>query len=161
MVPRTLLADGVGGRRRMVLRPCAIGETGGYLEVADDPRPPVGAEQSAPKSLARSRLALPLAPSERNTGTHPPVGAGAAVDPGRFIPSLSGPAGIPPSRISALGAAASGQESGITRVLSLHVHDRVRRILRNGARDCKAQAVSLTVEAGLAAELGDAWSVER
>jgi hypothetical protein len=100
MVPRTLSADGVGERRRMELRPCAIGETGGYLAVADHPRPPVGAEQSAPKSLARSRLALRWAPSERSTGTHPPVGAGAA-------------------------------------------------------------AASLTVAAGQAAELGDAWSVER
>jgi hypothetical protein len=100
MVPQTLSADGIGERRRMELRPCAIGETGRYLEVADHPRPPVGAEQSAPKSLARSRLALRWAPSERSTGTHPPVGAGAA-------------------------------------------------------------AASRTVAAGLAAELGDAWSVER
>jgi hypothetical protein len=28
------------------------------------------------------------------------LGAGASVDPGRFIPSLPGPAGIPPCRIS-------------------------------------------------------------
>jgi hypothetical protein len=56
--------------------------------------------------------------------------------------------------------ATSGQESGV-RVLSLHVDDRLRRNLRNGARHCKAQAATLTVEAGVAAERGDAWSVER
>jgi hypothetical protein len=53
-------ADVIGGRRRrMDLRPYGIGEIGGYLEVADHPRPLAGAKQSAPQSLALSRLALP------------------------------------------------------------------------------------------------------
>ncbi len=47
-------------------------------------------------------------------------------------------------------------------VLSLHVRDRVRRILtRNQVRHCKAQAASLTVAIARAAELGDAWPLER
>jgi hypothetical protein len=54
-------ADVIGGRRRrMDLRPYGIGEIGGYLEIADHPRPLAGAKQSAPQSLARARLALPL-----------------------------------------------------------------------------------------------------
>jgi hypothetical protein len=69
----------------MDLRPCGIGENGEYLDVADHPRPPAGAKQSASQWL-RSRLALPWARSERTTGTRPPLGAGAAVDPGQFIP---------------------------------------------------------------------------
>ena len=47
-------------------------------------------------------------------------------------------------------------------VLFLHVRDRVRRILtRDEVRHCKAQAASLTVDTALAAELGDAWPLER
>jgi hypothetical protein len=47
-------------------------------------------------------------------------------------------------------------------VRSLPVRDRVRRIpTRNEARHCKAQAASLTVDTALAAELGDAWPLER
>jgi hypothetical protein len=47
-------------------------------------------------------------------------------------------------------------------VVSLHVRDRVRRILtRDEVRHCKAQAASLTVDTALAAELGDAWPLER
>ena len=54
--PRALFG---GRRRRMGLRPCGIGESGGYLEVADHPRSPAGAKQSTSQSLARTRLALP------------------------------------------------------------------------------------------------------
>ena len=47
-------------------------------------------------------------------------------------------------------------------VLSVHVRHRVRRILtRDEVRHCKAQAASLTVDTALAAELGDAWPLER
>jgi hypothetical protein len=53
-----------------------------------------------PQSLARSRLALRWARSERSTGTRPPLAAGAAVESRSVIPSLRGPAGISPCRIS-------------------------------------------------------------
>jgi hypothetical protein len=80
-------ADVIGGRRRrMGLRPYGIGENGGYLEVADHPRPPASAKQIAPKSLARSRLALPWARSERSTGPRPPL-----VPVRRLIPVGSSP----------------------------------------------------------------------
>jgi hypothetical protein len=45
------VADVIGGRRRMELRPYGIGENGEYLEVADRPRPSAGAKQSARQSL--------------------------------------------------------------------------------------------------------------
>jgi hypothetical protein len=47
-------------------------------------------------------------------------------------------------------------------VLSLPVRDRARRILtRDEVRRCKAQAAPLTVDTARAAELGDAWPLER
>jgi tetratricopeptide (TPR) repeat protein len=47
--------------------------------------------------------------------------------------------------------------------LYLHVRDQVRRVLTHDERrDCIAEAASLTIDAALAAELGDgAWSLER
>jgi hypothetical protein len=93
-------ADVIGGRwRRMDLRPYGIGDNGGYLAVAGHPRPPAGAKQTRSRLLGyvwRSAGGTP----PRSTGTRPPLGAGAAVDPGRFTPFLPGPAGIPPCRIS-------------------------------------------------------------
>jgi hypothetical protein len=47
-------------------------------------------------------------------------------------------------------------------VLSRPVRDRVRRIpTRNEVRHCKAQAASLAVDTAPAAELADAWPLER
>ena len=71
----------------MDLRPYAIEEGGGgYLEVVNHPRPPCRRQAERPVACSKHVWLCPRAGSERSTGTRPPLGVGAAVDPGRFIP---------------------------------------------------------------------------
>jgi hypothetical protein len=103
----------------MDLRPYGIGESGGYLAVADDPRPPAGAKQSAPQSLARSRLALPWGTPERSTALDRP-----RVPVRRLIPvgSLLCPSRLGSRLVSDLNAplATSGQDNPMG---SIHLKD--------------------------------------
>ena len=120
-----------GGRRRMGLRPYGIEENGGYLEVADHPRPPYRrqAERPAVACSSTSRVALGQA---RNG---PPALDRPWVPVRRLIPVGSSP----PCR---------------DRLGSRHVGSRpTTRNHRTGE--------SLAVDTALAAEPADEWSLER
>jgi hypothetical protein len=158
------------GERRMELRPYGIGEIDGYVGVVDQPRPPSGAKQSALQSIARSRLALPSARSERSTGARLPVGTGGAVGPGRSGDYVASPATYTeasgPRRhewsvsLSALLQVVGrlGRDFLVTVALLASPRGDARR----GARSLAVERNSIwTIDTAMAAELGGAWPLER
>jgi hypothetical protein len=115
-------AHGVGFRGRMqpgrLVSDHPYDTDAGAAGPTGHPRPPAGAKQTRSRLLGyvwRSAGGTP----PRSTGTRPPLGAGAAVDPGRFTPFLPGPAGIPPCRIHP-PLTTSGQENPVR---SIHLKD--------------------------------------